>query len=89
MWNPWAIWDRTLYSIGLSNYEWNVLLISVLVLFLTDLLRYRKEMRIDVFLNEQGAVGKGIAIIFMAVMIFIFGIYGEGYDASQFIYFQF
>lgn len=89
MWNPWAIWDKTLYSIGLSNYEWNILLISVIVLFLTDLLRYRKGMRIDTFLNEQGAVGKGIAIIFMAVMIFIFGIYGVGYDASQFIYFQF
>lgn len=24
-WNPWAISDKSLYSIGLSNYEWNVL----------------------------------------------------------------
>ena len=78
-----------MYSIGLSNYEWNVLIIAILVLFLVDLLRYRRNMRIDEFLSEQGALGKGIAVVFMVVFIFIYGIYGEGYDASQFIYFQF
>lgn len=88
-WNPYAIWDKTLYSIGLSNYEWNVLLIGIMVLLLVDLLKYRKNMRIDVFLNEQGALFKGICIIGMVMAIFVFGIYGGGYDAKQFIYFQF
>lgn len=89
LWNPWALWDRTLYSIGLSNYEWNVLIVAVFVLFLVDLLKYYKNIRIDEFLSKQGALGKGISIIFIALLILVYGIYGEGYDASQFIYFQF
>lgn len=88
-WNPWAIWDRTLYGIGLSNYEWNILLFSLLILFIVDLIRYLKRIRLDVFLSSQGALFKGIMIVLMALMIVVYGQYGGGYDARQFIYFQF
>ena len=89
MWNPWVIFDGTLLSLGLSLYEWNILLVALLVLILTDYVRVKKHMRIDQYLEEQGAFCKILAIIFLCVYIFIFGIYGGGYDASQFIYFQF
>jgi D-alanyl-lipoteichoic acid acyltransferase DltB (MBOAT superfamily) len=89
LWDPWAIWDQTLYQIGLSNYEWNILLISILIMAFVDVVRYRQNKTIDAFLDEQGAMGKGVAIVVMIMMIFIYGIYGAGYDASQFIYFQF
>lgn len=88
-WNPWTISDKTLYSIGLSNYEWNVLLLALLVLAVVDAIRKLKDMRIDRFLNDQGALVKGIAIGYMILMIGIFGQYGGGFDAKQFIYFQF
>lgn len=88
-WNPWAIWDRTLYGIGLSNYEWNILLFSLLILFIVDLIRYLKKIRLDVFLSSQGVLFKGIMIVLMALMIVVYGQYGGGYDARQFIYFQF
>lgn len=88
-WNPWAITDKTLYNIGLSNYEWNILIVALLVLFMVDLVRKIKRERLDIFLNLQGALVKGIVISFLLLMIGIFGYYGEGYDAKQFIYFQF
>lgn len=88
-WNPWAIVDKTLYNIGLSNYEWNVLIIALLVLFVVDIIRKAKGKRLDIFLNSQGALAKGIVICFLLLMIGIFGHYGGGYDAKQFIYFQF
>ena len=88
-WNPWAIVDKTLYNIGLSNYEWNVLIIALLVLFVVDIIRKAKGKRLDIFLNSQGVLAKGIVICFLLLMIGIFGHYGGGYDAKQFIYFQF
>lgn len=88
-WDPWAISDKTLYGIGLSNYEWNVLLIALAVLVITDVIKRLDNKRIDRFLNEQGTLVKGIVIGFMILMIGIFGEYGGGFDAKQFIYFQF
>lgn len=88
-WNPWAISDGSLYKIGLSHYEWNVLIIALIVLFLVDLVRTAKKERIDSFMNRQGTVAKGFFIIFLVLMIGIFGQYGGGFDEKQFIYFQF
>lgn len=88
-WNPWAIADKTLYNIGLSNYEWNVLIIALLLLLAVDVIRKKKRQRFDYFLNTQGTLVKGLVIIFMTLMIGIFGQYGGQFDAKQFIYFQF
>lgn len=88
-WNPWAISDKSLYSIGLSNYEWNVLLIALAFVLIVDSIKVLKHERIDCFLNEQGTLVKGLIIGFMILMIGIFGEYGSGFDAKQFIYFQF
>lgn len=88
-WNPWAIADQSLYKIGLTNYEWNILLIAMLLLISVDAVRRRSGKRIDNFLNTQGALTKGIVILFMTLMIGIFGQYGGEFDAKQFIYFQF
>jgi hypothetical protein len=88
-WNPWAIWDTTLYTLGLTNYDWNILLIACLVLFFADTLRYQRSLRIDSFLWKQDVWGRGVCVLFLAIMIYVFGIYGVNYDGSQFIYFQF
>lgn len=88
-WNPWAIVDKSLYNIGLSNYEWNVLLIAMSVMLIVDVVKRLRNERIDEFLNNQGTLVKGITVGFMILMIGIFGEYGSGFDARQFIYFQF
>ncbi len=88
-WNPWAIADKSLYNIGLSNYEWNVLIIALGLLVIVDVVRRVKGKRIDAFLNTQGTLVKGLAIVFMVLMVGIFGQYGGEFDAKQFIYFQF
>ena len=88
-WNPWAIADKSLYNIGLSNYEWNVLLSGLIVLVIVDIIRRIKSQRIDAFLNTQGTLVKGSVIFFMVLMIGIFGKYGGDFSESAFIYFQF
>ena len=85
--NPWILWDGTLYGMGL-NYK------NLCVAFLSLLLVRKISM-----MQEQGSVreyiaGKNIvlrwAIYYAAIFaILIFGIYGPGYDAKDFIYMQF
>ena len=88
-WNPWAIRNQCLWNLGLDHYEWMILLGSLWILLLVDLIRLKTGKRIDLFLTEQGAFVKGCFVFLLVMMIFIYGKYGEGYDAKQFIYFQF
>ncbi len=87
-WDPWTIWDGTLYQLGLSAYEMNILFIALLLLLFVDLVRCKSGKRIDVFLREQGVLVQILFIVIMILSILIYGKYGE-YNERQFIYFQF
>ena len=88
-WDPWALSDGTLYTLGLDRSEWNVLFIALLVLLVVDLLKYRTGKRIDVFLREQSLWFRWLCVGGLVLAVVIFGEYGLGFDAKQFIYFQF
>ena len=85
----WSFFNGELYHLGLDQMEMNILLAGLLVLLLTDLLRYFKKERLDVFLAKQNLWFRWGVLLCMMAAIAVFGIYGPGYDAQQFIYFQF
>lgn len=85
----WALYDKSLYTIGLNQTQMGVLLFSILVLLLVDLIRYKKNCMIDVFLKEQNIWFRWGVIYLLLFTIIIYGIYGPEYDAAAFIYFQF
>lgn len=82
--NPWIFWDGTLYGMGLDYKDWCVVVIGLLLV-----------RRISI-MQEKGSVREAIArrnivlrwlIYYMAFFsILIFGMYGAGYHASDFIY---
>lgn len=88
-WNPWAFFDQSLYTLGLNQQEMKILFVSVLFLFLVDLVRYKYQKTIDVFLKEQCMWFRWGIILTIFCFILVFGIYGPAFDAKQFIYFQF
>lgn len=88
-WNPWVLFDQSLYELGLNQTEVHILFFSLAVLFLADLVRYRKKETLDIFLSGQCIWFRWGAIFLLIFSIIIFGIYGPGFDATQFIYFQF
>ena len=47
--NPWALFNGTLYTMGLEQFEANVLFFALFILLLVDLVRYRLGRRVDVF----------------------------------------
>ena len=88
-WNPWVLFNGSLYELGISRQQANVLLVALAVLLLADLIRERKKQRIDEFLSAQNLWFRWLVLIFMLVLVIVYGAYGQVYDAKQFIYFQF
>ena len=87
--NPWVLFDQSLYTLGLNVTEVHILLVAVVILILVDGVRFFKAQTIEKFLNEQCLYFRWGIIFFLVFYIFIFGSYGIGYSAQQFIYFQF
>lgn len=85
----WVLFDGSLFTLGLPRPEMNILLVALGMLVLMDLLQYKKKIHIDEFLQSQNIWFEWLVIVLLIVIIFVFGEYGPGYDAKQFIYFQF
>ena len=87
-WNPWILFDGGLFEQGLSSGRMHMLILAILVLIVTDILKY---LKIDWMkaLCEQGIWFQYLIYGILLVWILVYGSYGPGYDAGQFIYFQF
>lgn len=86
---PWLLFNGGIYNLGLNRTEMNILLVSILLLFMADYIRYKMQITIDSFLMRQNLWFEWLAVIGLIWMIFVFGEYGPTFDAQQFIYFQF
>ena len=83
-WNPWVLFDGTLFSLGLGAAEWNVLIAAVILMVIVSYIRERGGNA--ALLAEQNLLCKTIVFEVLIIALAIFGMYGEGYSASAFIY---
>lgn len=79
--------DGTPLKIGLNGKNFMVAILSIGFLWLVDQYQTKGSMRS--WLKDQNLVFRWAAYYFVIFAIIIFGIYGLGYDAASFIYFQF
>ena len=86
--DPWVLVDGSLYRLGLDEKEFHLLLIAILILIVVDVLTYRKKRLAELF-TEQPLWFRWIATLVFIGIIVVFGVYGENYDATAFLYFQF
>ncbi len=87
--DPWALTTGFMYNIGLETREMNILLIAVFVMFIVDLLKYKRNIRFENIADNQNSWVRGAVIFALIAAVVIFGAYGYSFDAQQFIYFQF
>lgn len=85
----WSLFDESVYSLGLDKKEMSVLLVGILFLVIVDAYYAKKEAFFDTLVKEQCLAVQYVIVAVLLVMVIVFGVYGEGYDANQFIYFQF
>lgn len=86
--NWFILFDGSLYELGVARNYMNVLLFSILVLFISDYYKYIGKDVADMILR-QGWWFRITCYMFLIFTILLYGCYGETYDIQQFIYFQF
>ena len=87
--DPWALFDESLYTLGLDRFESNVLIVALLVLLAVDLLKYFRNINLSDFLMAQNLVFRWIVILGLIAAVLAYGMYGIEFDSAQFIYFEF
>ncbi|MCR5655578.1 MAG: MBOAT family protein [Lachnospiraceae bacterium] len=83
--NPWIFFNGDLLTLGIGEKEWGLLVLSVCLLILVGLVHEKKVYFTSVFVKEPLLLRWFVLIAFLMVIL-ITGIYGPGYDATQFIY---
>ena len=84
----WFTYGGNLGVFGLTMATRNVLLVSLAILLFADICKYRGIV-IREWILSQGLWLRWLILYAAIFGILIFGVYGPGFDASQFIYFQF
>lgn len=87
--NPWVLFDGSLETLGLSDLDETVLLLSVVFLVLVSLVKRFRGVNLAQFLDEQPIPFSWSVLLFLIAFVFLFGMYGPSVDASSFIYAQF
>ena len=86
--NPWILFDGSLYTLGLGPTEFRFMLLCIGVLIFSDICK-RMGICIREIIGRQGYVFRVLFLVFAVTFLLTFGIWGPGYDAKNFVYFQF
>lgn len=85
----WSLFDESVYYLGLDRKEMGILWLGIALMILVDVYYVRKKALFDTMVKSQCLAVQYVIVVVLLVSVIVFGVYGEGYDASQFIYFQF
>ncbi len=83
--NPWVLSDDSLYMLGLSWKDFNILYIGILIMCVVGIL-HKNSVNIREKLVKQNLFAQWLIMLIALFSIIILGIYGPGYDAASFIY---
>lgn len=84
VWNPWIFFDDSLLRLGLAWKEWIVLALSIY--FLAKVSLAQEKVCIRDWILEQRLVFRWAIYIGAVVAVLIYGTYGFGFNAQDFIY---
>ena len=84
VWNPWILFDGSLYKLGLDRKDFEILWISLFILLLVSVMNEKKP--VPERLSEQNLVFRWIILFLLLFGTILFGMYGQGFNATDFIY---
>lgn len=88
-WNPWALFDGSLYTLGITEKYMHILFLALLLLAAVDQVREKRHLEPDAWLAQQCIWFRWLAMLGCLLAVIVFGAYGPAYDAENFIYFGF
>ncbi len=83
LYNPWILTNGSLGSI-LAFQEWNVLLVSIFILFFVSY--KQRTTSVGEWIQMQHISVRWGIYLLVIITIYIFGTYGNAFHASSFIY---
>ena len=83
--NPWVIFGKARFSYGLDIHEWFVLVLAILVLIFVSICQERGNKLREIF-ARQNLIIRWTVYLLAICSIWVFGTYGYGFDAADFIY---
>ena len=84
---PWILFDGSLYTCGISKHNFWALLLCIMVV---GVIEYRQEKEpVRELIEKQHIIVRWAIYLAAIAVIAILGVYGPGYDATQFLYGQF
>ena len=86
--NPELLVNGTLFDLGLNQKNFMVMLVALVILLIADAAKYNQKKLRELILNLD-IINRWLVILIAIVCIVLFGIWGSGYEAVNFIYFQF
>lgn len=86
--NHWVWFDGSLYECGLNESNFRFMIWGILLLLVVDICKY-KGIRLREIMARQDYWAQCLCVITAVLGILLFGMWGAGYDAANFIYFQF
>lgn len=86
--NHWVWFDGSLYECGLNQKNFTLMIWGILLLLVADGCKY-KGIKIREIVARQDYWAQILTVIAAVFGILLFGMWGAGYDAANFIYFQF
>ena len=86
VWNPWIFFNDSLFQLGLSWKEWAVLAFSILLLQKVSIMQENNHLCIRDWIVRQHILLRWGIYIGSVLVILVFGTYGFGFQAQDFIY---
>lgn len=88
-WDPWTLFDGTLYTWGLAEKDFRITLFTIILLLAADYIKKKKNESLITILNRQNIWFRWGIYLFICGAIFVWGQYGAGHDPQAFLYFSF
>jgi hypothetical protein len=86
--NPWIFFDGTLYSLGIDERNFSLLMMMVVLIAAVDIINERGKTVRGIIACQQFPFRWAVYLTAVAAIL-VFGMYGPGFDMASFIYAQF
>lgn len=84
-----STFHETMRELSISGVEMAVIWAGIILIGVVDWLCNKKKMSLPELIQEKENVTRYVVFYFLIIAIYIFGMYGPGYHAEDFIYMQF
>lgn len=83
--NPWIFFDQSILNLNVTYVDLNHIIVGIVMMLVVAVLR-EKYGYARIWIEEQGVVFRWLLWIGLFIYILIWGKYGPGFSASEFIY---